>query len=309
MVIMLFVDQAEDRHGLANSLPKSYQIGRYGQGSMTDKQKLDLVAWCRHRETMNTTLTKAEIVAAIKRFALSNAGRAVVDSVEDLDHELKMMKLDANWDNIYLDWRQWVRRTVADHNLHIRSSKKIRSLRQIEANALTHEAVEGEFDRIQARLRRRGVGAYDDAGHFSIHDPSRPWCADEKGFNDEAVAGLSRIHTLANVSPSTQHSKTIKHLSVLTFISADGSVAPPGVVVSGKSWHPDYKTIWPEAFISANEKGSMTSALWVQMVAETFIHHVRVVKKMEGRRLRESIFILISESLIFFSDRHSPAGS
>ena len=51
------------------------------------------------------------------------------------------------------------------------------------------------------------------------------------------------------------------------------------------TWHPGYKKIWPEAFTTANMKGAMKGALWVNVVAETFIHHVRVVRKLEGCRL------------------------
>jgi len=71
---------ASDKVALANSLPKSFQIGRFGQGVLSDKQKLDIMHWCRVRETTNTTLTKGEVLTAMKKFALSNAGVAVTDT-------------------------------------------------------------------------------------------------------------------------------------------------------------------------------------------------------------------------------------
>ena len=108
------------------------------------------------------------------------------------------------------------------------------------------------------------------------------WCADEKGFNDEVVAGSSSVHTAGNTNPTIQHAKSIRHLTTLSFISASGEASPPAVIVSGSYYHPDWKKIWPEAKIACNPKGSMTGALFVELVAESFVHHIRVTKKMAG---------------------------
>jgi len=252
---------------VANAVPQERFVGRYKEGAMTVKQKCDLVSWVRLREAANVPLVKAEIRGAMAAFCKANTGDV---SATASDH-------------MYLDWRDWVRKHVSDTGFRIGSSKKARALRQIEANALTKENAEREYDRLEALLRRRGIAVYDcHDSKLVVTDPSRIWCCDEKGFNDEVMSGKSVVVTKDNDNVTFQHSKSLKHISVLSFISGDGSAAPPAVVLSGQRWHPDWKTIWPEAITSCTKKGSFNAELFVQMVAESFVHHVRVVLKLKG---------------------------
>ena len=139
-----------------------------------------------------------------------------------------------------------------------------------------------QYDVLCARLQRRGVGKRDSNGDFQVEHPHLLYCADEKGFNDENLAGQSAVVTAGNANATAQHSKTLRHISVLTFASAAGEVAPPAVVVSGTMWHPDWQKIWPEAVVTASPRGSFTGEIFVKLAAETFIYHIRIVKKMKG---------------------------
>ena len=105
---------------------------------------------------------------------------------------------------------------------------------------------------------KTGIGAFEDGDTFRILHPGRLWCADESGFNDEAMAGTSVVRTKGNCTPTTQHGKSLRHATILSFVAASGESAPPAVVASGTLFQPDWQRVWPEAKIACNDKGSMT---------------------------------------------------
>ena len=254
---------------LANNVPKTMQIGRFKTGWLTPKQKCDLVAWVRLRQGINVPLFKPDIKAAMEKFIAMNS----------------LGKHTECTDAIYFDWRDWVRKNVVDSGFHIKTSTKAKALRQIEANALTRENLAAEFDRLEGLLRRHGIAVFDkESGKLNVTQPDRLWCTDEKGYNDDRLSGHTCIVTADCENPTSQHSKSLRHISVLTCISAAGEAAPPAIVLCGSSWHPDWKVIWPTAVCAATTKGSFTAELFVQLIAETFVHHVRVTLNMTGQQ-------------------------
>jgi len=259
--------QAKDKVEVANHVPKTMQIGKYGAGVLTHKQKCDLVAWVRLRESTNVPVFKAEVQGAMSKFIAINTDGARAECS----------------DALYADWRDWVRKNVVDSNFTIKTSKKAKALRQIEANALTRENLAAEQIRLEALLRRHGIGKFDaSTGKMTIQEPQRLWCTDEKGYNDDSLSGHTCLVTSGCSNPTSQHAKSVKHISILSCVCADGTAAPPAVVLSGASWHPDWKAIWPLAVCAATPKGSLNGELFVQLIAETFVHHVRVTLSMTG---------------------------
>ena len=123
--------------------------------------------------------------------------------------------------------------------LRLAISKKAKALRQIEATSLTREGVEAEFDRLSALLHRRSIADFDKStGEVSIVATDRLWCCDEKGYNDESMSGQVVLVTVDNQNVTTQHSKSLKHISVLSFVSAAGEAAPPRGRVVGPAVAP-----------------------------------------------------------------------
>jgi len=261
--------ESKNKVELANNVPKAMQLGRYKTGWLTPKQKCDLVAWVRLRQAINVPVFKTDVKAAMCKLIDVNTAGHITECT----------------DKIYFDWRDWVRKNVADSSLFIKTSSKAKALRQIEANALTRENLAAEFDRLEGLLRRQGIAVFDkESGQVTITEPSRLWCTDEKGFNDDRLSGHTCIVTADYQNPTSQHSKSIKHISVLTCLNAAGEAAPPAVVLSGSQWHPDWKAIWPAAVCAATPKGSFNGELFVQLIAETFVHHVRVTLNMTGKQ-------------------------
>lgn len=258
---------SDDHVALVNSIPADRQIGRHKHGALKYEQKMDLVTWVRLRESQNVPVTRDDVLAAMSEFIKANTGD--VHAAASL--------------NMYIDWREWVRKKVSDPGLHISSSKRARALRQIEANSLTKEATLAEYDRLQAILRRRNIAHFDvEEGRLVIDHPELLWACDEKGFNDERMSGQAVLHTSAVSNVSAQHSKSLRHVSVLSFVSAAGGRSTPAVVVAGKQWHRDWEKIWPGAVIAASPRGSFTGPLFVQLMAESFVHYVRVELGIKG---------------------------
>lgn len=258
---------SENKVEVVNNVPKSLQIGRFKTGWLTPKQKVDLVSWVRLRQNINVPIFKSEIMGCMGKFVAMNIGATEFTCT----------------DAIYLDWRDWVRKNTLDSSFIIKTVKKAKALKQIEANALTRENLAAEMDRLEAFLRRHKIAEFDPAsGKTTVTQPDRLWCCDEKGYNDEQLSGHTCLVTAGCVNPTSQHSKSTRHISVLSCVSAAGEAAPPAVVLTGTSWHPDWKVIWPNAVCAATSKGSFTAELFVRLIAESFVEHVRTVKAMTG---------------------------
>ena len=138
------------------------------------------------------------------------------------------------------------------------------------------------FDFLEANLVKRGVAEHPIGGSMQITKPSHFWFLDEKGLNDESMKSFTAVTTRGNQNPTTQHGHTLSHISVLNIISASGEVARPAVVVARKQYHPEWEALWPEAVLDNSEKGSFTAVSFVQLLADTFIDHVRSSHPRDG---------------------------
>ncbi len=78
---------------------------------------------------------------------------------------------------------------------------------------------------------------------------------------------------------------------MLSFVSALGETAPLAVALSGMRWHPDWKTIWPEAVTACTKKGSFAAEVFAQWVAETLVHYILVTRGIVGQG--GSILVLV----------------
>ena len=278
----------KDKVAFVNHMPSEFRVGKGAGGGLTVKQRCDLAQWCRVRENIAVPLHKNEVQCATSKFLLLNKGIILPADVkaDAATWSSEYGDQKEHWAQVsetYYYWRQWTQKNIEDSSLHMSSKRKAACLRQVEAEALTRERVHREFQVLAGRVQRRGLAETDSYGNLVIKDAARFWCADEKGFNDESMQGQRVLATAENKNVHVRHGRHLKHISVLTFISASGERAPPAVVMSGSLWHPDWQALWPESKCAATPKGSFNSELFVQMTAETFVHHVRVVRRLEGR--------------------------
>ena len=101
-----------------------------------------------------------------------------------------------------------------------------------------------------------------------IVDGDRLFNTDEKGFSQRANSvsrGVVARHQSSRACAATS-SPTWQHITVASFISLSGRRYPTGVVVSTSSLHNDFKKLWPQAFFYPNKGGSVTSAIFADMV-------------------------------------------
>ena len=109
---------AQDQVALANHVPRELQIGKYGEGRLTLKQKCDLVHWVRAREKLNIPVRKVEAQSAMLKFMLLSTGDCVPEQLEGPTWRaavLPALQQDARVEHVYQGWRRWNRDHVADH--------------------------------------------------------------------------------------------------------------------------------------------------------------------------------------------------
>ena len=112
----------------------------------------------------------------------------------------------------------------------------------------------------------------------TLQNCHRVWCADEKGMTDgdgklKFQTGLS-IKQLGAPTCSAGQSG-FKHISVLPFISLDGRVSDPYIVVSGAAQMNAWSSVWPGAHIRCSEKGAVTTELF----SEFYAHFCQWIRK------------------------------
>lgn len=114
------------------------------------------------------------------------------------------------------------------------------------------------------------------------------WACDEKGL--ESTDGKVKFHRVAApkaVGQATAEvcSSSWGHVTLLPFVSLDGHVGPPNVILQGSSFMKSWQTVWPEANIASNEKGSCTADLFSQFVLLWAKHCREVLKVPESQQL------------------------
>ena len=95
------------------------------------------------------------------------------------------------------------------------------------------------------------------------------WACDEKGL--ESTDGKVKFHraaapkALGKVTADVP-SASWGHVTLLPFVSLDGHVDPPNVILQGSSFMKSWSKVWPAANVAANEKASCTADLFSQFV-------------------------------------------
>ena len=261
-------ESATDPVQLLLNPPNFVAVGRHGWGCITESQKHDLALWVRAREQMNANPSRAETVAQISHMIAVNRGLSPTTQGED------MVFTEAQCEEatgVYLRWRKWVAANMpSDYRL---SSRVHKGVRQIEVAVLTPGLVERDLESLRQMLLRHGI--MDPTGNIVV--PNALWACDEKGFNDDKLAGSMGLTTKGGGRPSSAIGKALRHISVLTTVSASGLACPAAVTLAGSMYHEKWASLWPEAHLEATPKGSFTSRTFVVLLAETFCKHLRAV--------------------------------
>jgi hypothetical protein len=176
----------------------------------------------------------------------------------------------AEADMVYWGWRDWIRRYMPSE--FRMTSGVAKGIRSVEARILTAASVANDMDALRRRLVTHNIL---DPATDQIVLPDALWCADEKGFNDEKLSGAATVCTVGGSQPTGNIGKILRHISVLTAVSASGRAAPPAVVMAGANYHEKWNNLWPEATIDATPRGSFTARTFVVLLAETFIKMIR----------------------------------
>jgi hypothetical protein len=115
------------------------------------------------------------------------------------------------------------------------------------------------------------------------------WACDEKGL--ESTDGKVKFHraaapkALGKVTADVP-SASWGHVTLLPFVSLDGHVGPPNVILQGSSFMKSWSKVWPAANVAANEKASCTADLFSQFVL-LWARHCRDVLQVPGLSLRQ----------------------
>jgi hypothetical protein len=245
-------------------------MGKHSTGHLTETQKYDLCLWIRMRDRMNSSACKSEVLGMIVRFMFLREGRLVEEQMHDFqpgDADLQRAKFT------YWHWRQWANKNMpADLRLLTATGTRAKATRSQEAEALTPAGVKATQDRFRRHLVDRQIM---DADTNEILRPECLWCCDEKGYNDERLAGVRAVRSASSGHAASSISRMQKHVSVLSFVAADGASAPPAVVLAGQSFHPRWTELWPNAAFDFSPKGSFSNTTFVQAVAECLVPVVR----------------------------------
>jgi len=87
------------------TMPKQFQMGKYGKGTLTDDQMRDLLVHVQLWERANRPLTRDEIQRSMWKFILVNAGK--VSAADHVDWDA--YDRDAyNLDSQYRYWKEWL---------------------------------------------------------------------------------------------------------------------------------------------------------------------------------------------------------
>ena len=173
-------NRSKDNPQLIRNPPKEFKIGKYKGGVLLDEHKMDLALWVRRREQMNSALGKAEVLKAIATLVKINKGLVVEETIEE---EFDIQS-SSEYLNIYKGWLLWCKQHLPrDWHIETRLNKPVRV---VEASALTPKSVELEQSELKAVLLKHGIM---DPVSEVITRPELFWALDEKGFNDERLAG------------------------------------------------------------------------------------------------------------------------
>ena len=121
----------------------------------------------------------------------------------------------------------------------------------------------------------RECGIVNDDG--VVVDPERLFNTDEKGLSqrsDSVARGVIARHQSSRAS-AVSSSPTWQHITVASFISLSGRRYPTGVVVSTSTVHQDFAQLWPKAFFYPNKGGSVTAAIFADMVQQCLARPAR----------------------------------
>ena len=268
-------------------VPPALQLGRYKQGVLTAPQQIDLVRWCHLREKMGHPVTKSEILHAMARYMKVNTQKDWPENWDNLQAWLDCARAqkycaEVSVANVYVAWRDWQVRHLKDPAGRISCSRRVRSMQSESANSVTKAGVFQCQSKLAARLRWAGIAELDSHGDVVITHPERFWQCDEKGFNDESLSGGRALKSHCNSQAVAQVARALRHVSVLTFVSAAGQCCPASVVMAGKSFHSDWNRLWPDARIACAPRGSFVAATFVEMMVSCFCKHVREALGLEG---------------------------
>lgn len=272
----------QERAGLAEQPPRSRQIGKYGEGLITAKQKRDLAIWVQCRQKANNCVVKAEVLMALQRFKQQNVGSEWSPGHALEAVEVAELASDPSLEGMYVAWRHWLAKEQGASGLRILTHRKVKPVRSVEAMTLTPNTVFVSYQELRSRLRHRGIVTMDNVGNLTVGRPELLWCTDEKGFNDEALNGLQVLSCASCKQANGAVSRGLRHVTVLSCVSAAGEAAPPAVVMSSKSFHPDWQILWPEAHFAYSERGSVTKLSFVELMANAFCKHIRQTLRLEG---------------------------
>jgi len=272
----------EDNSELIAYPPRGFVVGKYGKGALSQAQKKDLAIWVRGREQMNVGVAKAEILHAIAKFMAVNSGIQVSDYVEMEEMDEDTARRAAN---AYRSWLTWVHDNMPEG--YRIQSKIARTVKAVEAAAMTPASVQAELNEIRELLVRHNIMCPESS---EITKPHLLWCLDEKGLNDERLSAARLLYTRAAKMSCAATARQLRHLSVLSCVSASGLAAPAGVVLSGHRYHPKWSELWPEAVIHCTPKGSFTARNFVEVLGETLIPFLR---DQAGRGEDEDVVLIL----------------
>jgi hypothetical protein len=282
----------DDQDGKSSGwCPRQFAAGRHGPGLLTVEQKKDILRHTLAMAASNRALFPREIKESMYKFYLHNCG--IVDVTKQSHDELPWKDFEQclpSLDNVYRDWRSWVRDNYSDDFTLLNSKTYWKS--NVEAASITPRAINQHFDELQKLLLELKLMdpetecLTEEAGHCI-------WCMDEKGLSGDGGAHVKnqRAVSTRTIGATRSHGdSSFCHVSLAPFVNLLGDVAPPFVFVSGSAKQKAWADIWPKATVIATEKGSITTTWFVQILG------------LFGRHCRETLKISPAQSIILLLD-------
>ncbi len=272
-------------------VPAAFAAGRHGSGLLTVPQKKDMLRHVVSMAASNKALFPHEVKQCMYRLCLLNKG---IVKLEDIEHkELPWSDYEKYVpciENIYKDWRAWVRHEFPD-KLSLMNAKTCYKSAE-EAASITPKTINQHFDELEtmlleAKLMDPETKRLTEAAGQCI------WTMDEKGLSGDPGKHVKnkKALTAREVGATRCHKdSTFGHITLAPFVSLMGQTAPPFVFTKGASRLKAWGDVWPQATVIATDNGSVTTAWFVQILG------------LFGRFVREDLAIPTSQPVVLLMD-------
>lgn len=208
-------------------------------------------------------------------------------------------RVDAHYDSYFApstwqSFRKWVAATQDK-----KDSVSVKGLRQksvVAATAVTPAVVSQAMAELQQILLETGIARKEgEEVVVQAAEAHRLATCDEKGLSqrsDEVSKGIIP-HDLRKRAVSTAPALSFTHITILSFLpltlpaAVNGRHLPVGVIVPFTKTNDAMQAAWPAAKIRANSSGSITAALFAELVEECYLLPMRRLEPEKVPRMHD----------------------